>query len=134
MRAVLDVNVLLSALLSSSGPPAQIVVAWLSGAFELVHSALLLEELRRALAYPKIRRRVPADDGDRLVALLLQQGASMSDPDEPAPIRTSDPRDDYLVALAASAGALLVTGDEGVLEIADRAPIHTPAEFLDLIR
>jgi hypothetical protein len=33
----------------------------------------------------------------------------------------------------AAAGALLVSGDGHLLALADRAPIHTPAEFADLL-
>jgi len=55
VRAVLDPNVLVSALLSRSGAPAQIVARWLRGEFELVLSELLLAELGRALALdPKV--------------------------------------------------------------------------------
>lgn len=38
MRAVLDPNVLVSALLSPTGTPARIVLAWAEGRFELVVS------------------------------------------------------------------------------------------------
>ena len=48
-------------------------------------------------------------------------------------IRPGDPGDDYLLALAAGAHALFITGDGRLLELADRAPIHTPAELVDLI-
>ena len=50
MRAVLDVNVLIAALLSPTGAPAQIVSRWLGGEFELIVSGNLLAELERALA------------------------------------------------------------------------------------
>lgn len=133
MRAVLDVNVLLSALLSRDGAPARIVAAWLDGAFELVVSPALIGELRRALAYPKIRRRVPEADADSFVSML--QGTSIALPDSPGPppYRSADPDDDYFVALAAASGSMLVTGDVHLLELADRAPVHTPREFLELI-
>jgi predicted nucleic acid-binding protein len=49
------------------------------------------------------------------------------------PLRSSDAADDYLIGLAAASDALLVSGDEHLLELADRAPIHTPAEFADMI-
>ena len=39
----------------------------------------------------------------------------------------------YLIALAAATGSLLVTGDAHLLELADRAPIHTPVEFVDML-
>ena len=53
MRAVLDPNILIAALLSRSGAPAQIVWRWLAGEFELVVSETLLAELERALGLPE---------------------------------------------------------------------------------
>jgi putative PIN family toxin of toxin-antitoxin system len=50
--AVLDTNVLISALLFD-GPPAQLVSAWQSSRFRPVVSAPILEEYYRVLAYPK---------------------------------------------------------------------------------
>jgi predicted nucleic acid-binding protein len=42
VRAVLDPNILIAALLSPAGAPAQLVGRWLGGAFELVVSETLL--------------------------------------------------------------------------------------------
>lgn len=133
MRAVLDVNVLLAALLSRDGTPARIVAAWLDGAFELVVSPALIGELSRALAYPKIRRRVLEADAVSFLTLLQGASITMPDPTGPPPYRSADPDDDYLIAVAAASGSMLVTGDAHLLELADRAPVHTPREFLELI-
>ena len=70
MRAVLDVNVLVSAILSPTGAPARLLLAWRTGAFELIVSPALLAELNRALEYPKLRRLVPAADADAYVDWL----------------------------------------------------------------
>lgn len=60
MRAVLDPCILISALLSRGGAPAQVLTRWLGGEFELIVSESLLDELARALAYPRLRERIPA--------------------------------------------------------------------------
>lgn len=133
MRVVLDVNVLISALLNQHGAPARLVSAWLDGVFELVLSPHLNEELRRALAYPKLRRRVPEVDAAEYLEILARGASLVPDPAAPPPFTSADAEDDYLIALAASTGSLLVTGDGHLLELADRAPIHTPAELLDII-
>ena len=130
MRAVLDPNILISALLSRSGASAQVVRRWLAGEFELVVSELLLAELERALAYPKLRARIAAVDAAEFAALL--RNGSIVAPDRPdAPRRSSDPGDDYLLALAEAQSALLVSGDRHLLGLADRFPIHTPRSFLE---
>jgi uncharacterized protein len=130
VRVVLDPNILVSALLSRTGAPAQIVARWLAGEFELVASKVLLAELERALAYPKLRERVTADDGAGFVDLLRRSARIGTDRDEP-PRRSTDPGDDYLLALAEDERALLVSGDRHLVELADRFPIRTPRAFLE---
>src|SRR5438270_7878658 len=61
VRAVVDVNVLISGVLSAKGPSAEILRAGRDGIFELVVSEMLLTELKRALAYPKLRKRIPPE-------------------------------------------------------------------------
>jgi putative PIN family toxin of toxin-antitoxin system len=131
VRVVLDVNVLVSALLSPDGAPARILVAWVDGAFELVVSPLLLAELERVLAYPKISKRIPSDDANRFVTLIAEQALAVSDPDADPPVRSPDPGDDYLIALAAAADALLVSGDAHLVSLMRDSPIHTPAQLAD---
>jgi len=64
VRAVLDPNVLVSALISPAGPPREIVGAWMQGRFDLVASPALLGELRDVLERPKFRRwLIPASRG-----------------------------------------------------------------------
>lgn len=129
MRAVLDPNVLVSALLSRAGAPARIVARWLEGDFELVVSELLLAELERALSYPKLRRRISPDEVSAVVSLLRGRALVGTDP-ETAPRRSADSLDDYLIALAEAERAVLVSGDRDLLELADRFPIQSPATFL----
>ncbi|MGI8420818.1 MAG: putative toxin-antitoxin system toxin component, PIN family [Gaiellaceae bacterium] len=77
MRAVLDPNVLIAALISTGGPPRQIVSAWADGQFELIASPTLLAELREVLVRPKFRRWVSSEtaaqfiDGLEDAALLI---------------------------------------------------------------
>jgi putative PIN family toxin of toxin-antitoxin system len=54
IRAVLDTNVVISALLFS-GPPSQLVSAWQSSRLRPVVSAPVLDEYIRVLAYPKFK-------------------------------------------------------------------------------
>jgi len=129
VRTVLDPNVIISALLSSKGAPAGILRAWLEGAFELVVSPLLLDELQRALGYPKLRQRITADEAAELLELLRRAASNESDP-TPAPARAPDPGDDYLIALAAASRARLVSGDAHLLGLAAELPIESPAAFL----
>jgi putative PIN family toxin of toxin-antitoxin system len=131
VRAVLDPNVVISALLSREGSPARVLRAWLNGLFELVVSNELLVELESALTYPKLRARVQPSEAFEIVE-LLRRGASLHDDPGEAPVLTSpDPGDDYIIALAQSARAVIVSGDRHLLGLAGRLPVFSPAQFLD---
>jgi uncharacterized protein len=130
VRAVVDVNVLISAALSAQGPSAGILRYSRDGAFELVVSELLIAELTRALAYPKIRKRIPSEKAGAFVHWVRDHGALVEDPPQPPPVRSPDPDDAYLLALAISRRAYLVTGDHHLLGLREDLPILTPAEFV----
>ena len=57
----------------------------------------------------------------------------MPDPEVAPPVRSRDPGDDYLVALAAAARATLVSGDAHLLELRDAIPVLSPREFPDTL-
>ena len=130
MRAVLDPNVLVSALLSPTGAPARALREWVEGRYELVVSPRLLAELARVLAYPKLRSRVEPHDAEQLVDWLARQAILAVDPADP-PSRVADANDDYLLALAAGEDAFLVSGDKHLLALADEFPIFSPPRFLE---
>lgn len=111
--------------------PAALLMRWLSGEFELVVSALLLAELDRALAYPKLRSRIAADEAQAFIDLLRRTATMADDPAAPAR-RSRDPGDDYLLALAESAAAILVTGDQDLLDVKG-LPIRSPHAFLETL-
>jgi len=129
VRAVLDPNVVISGLLSPAGNAAWLLQACERGEFELIVSAGLLAELERALAYPKLRRRVPEADARDLLAWLRQSGSLAIDPDAGPTVRSADPGDDYLIALAESERAILVSGDRHLLDLAQEIPVFSSARF-----
>ncbi len=129
MRAVLDPNVVISGLLSPAGNAAWLLHACEQGEFELIISAGLLAELERAPAYPKLRRRLPEDDARDVLEWLRQSGTIAADPDATPTVRSVDPGDDHLIALAESERAILVSGDKDLLDLADEIPVLSPARF-----
>lgn len=134
MRAVLDANVVISGVLSRDGAPAQLLRALAAGEFEVIVSPKLLAELERALAYPKLRRRISEPDGQQLLAWLSDSASVVPDPDDLAVVLSEDPDDNYLIALAAANVAALVSGDVHLLSLAKRIPVFSPREFLTLVR
>ena len=134
MRAVVDVNVLISAALSARGPSAEILRRSREGEFELIVSELLIAELVRALGYPKLRMRIPAAKASAYGSWVREHGTLAEDPAGPPPVHSPDPDDDYLITLAVSRSAFLVTGDQHLLGLQGDLPILTPAEFLRELR
>jgi putative PIN family toxin of toxin-antitoxin system len=132
LRAVLDVNVLVSALLSRAGAPGRLIALWLGGAFELVVSEALLAELERTLAYSKLRKHIGREDAAAFVDLLLSTASMFADAEHADPV-SRDPGDDYLVALATASASILVSGDDDLLVLAPELPIQPPAAFLELL-
>ncbi|HSK50016.1 MAG TPA: putative toxin-antitoxin system toxin component, PIN family [Solirubrobacterales bacterium] len=129
-RAVLDPGVLVSALITPTGTPAKLLAAARSGSFELIVSPLVLEELKLVLLREKFRRYVDLGVVDQYLELLRRDAVMAADPAEAPPIRCADPDDDYLIALAHSCSAALVSGDGHLLELAGEIPVFTPSEFL----
>lgn len=134
MRAVLDPNVLISAILSRAGAPAELLSAWIAGRFDLVVSAKLLDELGRALSYPKIAKRVARADATAYQNLLRARATSAVDPDEEPPVHCTDPNDDYLIAVAHATSSALITGDAALLALARRIPVFTPRDFVSMLQ
>lgn len=129
MRAVLDVNVLISGVLSAQGPSAEVLRAGRDGQFELVVSKMLLAELTRTLAYPKLRKRIAPEKAVAFTSWVREHARLAEDPASQPPVGSRDPDDDYLLALAISRRAYLVTGDQDLLVLASDLPILTPAQF-----
>lgn len=66
---------------------------------------------------------------------LLRQAAEIEDdPTGSPPLRSAGPDDDYLVALADAAQAVVVSGDGHLLDLADRLPVYSPANFIALLK
>lgn len=134
MRVVLDTNVLLSALISPHGAPDAIYNAWRAARFELVTSAVQLDELRRVSRYQKLKAILPAHRVGAMVnnmqrAIVLEHLPNLSEG-----VEVNDPNDAFLFTMAlAGVADYLVTGDRraGLLQLgsAGHARIVTPATF-----
>ncbi len=129
LRVVLDTNVLVSGLAYPASVPGRIVGAWRQGAFDVVLSRYILDELARVL--PRLNHRLnwgPNDFADLIDILAIQ-----ADIVEPQPLEGSAVRDaadvPILGTLLAAKADYLITGDEDLLALAQRYSIITPADF-----
>ncbi len=125
---------LIAGPITPGGLPSDIIRAWKRGAFELVVSPLLLDELTATLLRPKFRRWATENDVVAFVEVLRLAAVMVEDPAEAEPI-SRDPNDDYLVALAREAGAHVLISSDGDLTSIDGndPPIVTPRRFLSSI-
>jgi putative PIN family toxin of toxin-antitoxin system len=133
VRAVLDPNVVISGVLSARGAPADVLRGLAAGTFELIASQALLDELERALSYPKLRRHISEADAAELVRWVAGSATVVIDPDTDPPVHSRDRDDDYLITLASSHRAALVSGDKHLLTLEAEIPVFSPRAFLDLL-
>jgi len=134
IRAVLDTNVYVAALLSSAGAPALLVRALGDGLFDAIVCPRLLTELRGVLQRPKIAECVDMETASAVVRWLERVTIDVPDPDIIRSV-SPDPDDDYLIALALIGRAqVIVSGDAHLLGSQDTTPrIVSPAVFADLV-
>lgn len=128
-RAVLDPGVLVSALIAPKGRPAKLLERARAGEFELIASPQLLAELEEVLRREKFRRYADVEAVGLFLEVVRREATVVADPAEPAPLKSGDPEDNYLLALAYARKAVLVSGDSDLLELAGGAPICAPAGF-----
>jgi putative PIN family toxin of toxin-antitoxin system len=133
MRAVLDTNVLVSAVLSDAGPPGSILRAWRKGSFQIVLSLPLLRELEAVLSRPRIVKRLGWSEVERTAFVVaLGESAMIVTPSEEVKLIDADPADNRVLEAAAEAGAdYIVSGDRHLLDLGsyERIEIVTPVRF-----
>ena len=137
IRAVLDANVYVSAAVRPEGPPGQIIDRFLrGGAFEIVMSQAILDEVLRALSYPKVRKYIRPGLDPELWFEDIVVLAHFVAGDREVDGGSKDRDDDKYIAVAIEGRAgFLVAGDSDLLELReyDGIRIVSPRAFLDLI-
>jgi putative PIN family toxin of toxin-antitoxin system len=93
----------------------------------------LLDELARALNYPKLKKQIDANEADELLDLLKRGALLVDDPKTPPTVSSSDPDDNFLIALAELSRSVLVSGDRDLLELSKQIPVYSPRTFLSLL-
>lgn len=131
-RAVLDTNVVISALVFGHGPAARLREAWQAGHCEPLVSKATASELVRVLTYPKFK--LSTEEQHELLADYLPHCLTVTIPAKvPRTPRCRDPFDVPFLQLAVAGKAhYIVTGDQDLLEIKSRllCPIVTLEAFL----
>lgn len=138
MKAVLDANVFVSAVINTCGIPKQIIDLWRDDLFELLVSEAILAEIGRVLRYPRIAalHQLTAAELQEFLTLLGEESRVIAaaerlhvSPDE------SDNR--YLECAVAGDAGYLVSGDKlHLLPIGEYRGVQivSPAGFLAVLR
>lgn len=137
MRVVIDTNVIVSASLSPTGVPAQILAFLKQEAFELLVSEPILAEYLQALSYPRVRARHRLDRAalDELID-DLRAASVLVEPDEPLRVVQQDPADDKFFECAVAGGATyVVSGDVNVQAVGVYRGIRvlSPVVFAEML-
>ena len=83
MKVVLDTNILVSRVIAPSGKPATVMRAWREEKSMLIVSPAILDECRRVLTYPRIRKRHNLTDTEMgAYATLIEEFAGLVHPQE----------------------------------------------------
>jgi len=137
LRAVLDTNVIVSALIRPEGPPGQVLARLVDDAFVLVLSPALVDELRHSLRRPRVRKYV--DLPGREIEARIAQLETLADPVAgklQLKVAVRDPGDLMVLAAAVEGRAdHVVTGDADLLTLGEHQGIAivTPRAFLDFL-
>ena len=133
MRAVVDTNILIRALIKPEGSVGPILSRLAAGEFVLVLSEPILDEFVATVSLPRIREKYRIDD--QAVATVLDlfawRGLLVIANKKVAVCR--DPKDNMFLEASDEAGASwIVTGDEDLLVLGSHgtARIDTPSAFL----
>jgi putative PIN family toxin of toxin-antitoxin system len=133
LRAVADVNVLVSAVRTPNGLCGQLLEAAIDGRWRPIVSTKLFEELEDVLARPKFKDVLGQQAIDRFLVGLLAVAEWAQDPAGAPAVSSRDPDDNYLIALAHLAQVdVLISGDRDLTDLsATQPPIETPTQFSD---
>ena len=143
LRAVIDTNVWISALLNPSGYPATMRKAFEKASFEVVISEPILQEISEVLSRPRIRDKyaIAAEDIEGLLILIEEKADHVLLQGSVTVCRDKD--DDVVLETAITGNAEYIVSrdddvkfDTRVSELLSRhgVSVLTVAKFLKLIK
>lgn len=133
IRAVVDTNILIRALLKPQGSVGPVLTRLRDGDYVLLYAEPLLNEMVTTLTLPRIRNKyhLTDDDVETVLALVLLRGEPVAP--ERRIMASRDPKDNIVLEVAVAGRAdYIVTGDDDLLVLHpfENISIVRPAEFL----
>lgn len=135
MRIVLDINVLISGLISKASPPGQLLTMWRDRRFVLIVSHSQIERMQDVLNQPRLLQYIDPEEAKTLIADLLEAGVIVEH--DPTINLSNDPEDNVILGTAIAGRAdLLVSGDKRhvlPLGTVGEIPIVSPRKAIEKI-
>ena len=136
MRAVVDTNILVRALIKPQGSVGPVLRRLRDGAYRLLYSESLLAELVDVLSRPRIRNKygIGRDDVATVLTLIELRGELVMPRRRITVCR--DPKDDQVLEAAIAGRAdIIVSGDDDLLVLHpfESIPIVIPSIFLAML-
>jgi putative PIN family toxin of toxin-antitoxin system len=135
IRAVVDVNVLVSGFSAKRGVPAEVLAAWAAFEFELIISEHIIHGAIDTWSKPYFQARFTPDEVQEAVA-QLRAGATFVTPVDTVHGVADDEEDDLVLGTAVAGGVpYLVTGDHGLQRVGRYGDIVilSPRAFLQVL-
>jgi putative PIN family toxin of toxin-antitoxin system len=137
MRAVVDTNVLVRAVIRPRGSCRLVLLGLRHGDYTLLYSQATLDELVDVLNRPRIRQKYGLTDQDitTVVRLILMRGEAVPAVAKIAACR--DPKDDKFLEVAVSGRAEVIVSEDKdllVLHPFDGIPILPIGTFVEMLR
>jgi uncharacterized protein len=139
LRVVIDMNVIVSGILSRTGAPAEMLNTWRERRFLLLSSPAIVAEVNAILHYPHLQNKYQLNDEEiNLTITLLGHDAFLvlGDADVTGSVPV-DPKDEMFLACALGGLAdVIVSGDHPLLDLGvfRDIPIINARQFLDQLK
>lgn len=137
LKVVIDVNLFVSAIINRKGNPYKLFQLWRSNVFLLIISERMLEEMKKVLQYPRIKKKYNLRDEQIKQAVDTVKKFAIAFPVlKTLDVIKEDPDDNEVLACALTAKVdFIVSGDNHLLELGafEDIPIVTVKNFLDNI-
>lgn len=135
LKAVIDINLFVSGVISGKGNPAKPMELWANRAFLAVISEQMVEELERVLRYPHIKNKynLKNEEIEQAVGTIKKFAVLVPDVIKLNVVK-DDPDDDKVLACALAVKAdYIVSGDRHLLELGvfENIPIVTVKDFIE---
>jgi len=135
IKIVLDTNVLVSAVLSPNGKPAQILTMVKTGDLQLIVSSEIIDEIKEVFLYPQIKKRNPFLQTPQQIEKFLGDLLKFAEvtPGECKVNVVSDASDNKFLECALEGEAnFIISGDKHLkeLRVFEGIEIVDPDEFL----